>query len=51
MTSQTIPERELKGLEDIKKSKKHIKKLMLLNEIKEDKDWVEFKKIEKFLIE
>lgn len=49
VSSQNIPDRELKGLEEIKKAKKHIKKLFLLNEIEDKKGVVIFEKIKAFL--
>ena len=51
VTSKKIPERELLGLEDIKRSKKFIKKTCIINEIKDKKGSVEFKKIASFLLD
>jgi len=38
VSSQQIPERELLGLIEIKKAKKNVKKMILLNELKEGKE-------------
>jgi uncharacterized protein len=50
VSSKNIPERELKGLIDIKKKKKYVNKLVLLNEMIEGKKDVEYIKIKNFLL-
>jgi hypothetical protein len=49
VASQTIPERELKGLQEISKSKKRIRKRVLLNEKIKKKNDIEYQKIEAFV--
>lgn len=51
VSSKNIPKRELKGLKDIKRLKKHIKKLILLTIDKDKKDDIEYKTVKSFLLE
>jgi len=51
VSSKSIPERELLGLKEIKKGKKHIKKLILLGKSKKEEDIIEYKKIKDFLLD
>ena len=50
VSSKKIPQREILGLEEIKKAKKHIKNLILLNPNINKKDLINYKKINDFLL-
>lgn len=51
VSSKIIPNREIQGLKDIGKAKKHITKFVLLNEFKDEKNNVDYRIIKNFLLD